>query len=477
MVAAVRDLRQRPVALPSLFVVGVVALGFGLLAGWGQWIGFLAIVVPTLLASYRRPQRGVLIFAAILPFDGLIKALGPASADSWKQIFIAGLLALTFVCPPEARSPGHRKLPGWVPAFLGLLALGIVAAFFVDRTTALTGLRISYFSVLLALVVWRCPLDRRERDHLVSIFMVMAVLTSLVGLWQQVVGHEYLASLGYEYEENIRFTVGFTLRSFSTFNLPFSFGFYLMLAVLISLPMALAEPRRLRNKLFLASLPIIGAGMLFSFVRGAMLGLAIGLLYLAFHRYKLLVWGIPFVLVAALFIPAGATLTDAVFGSTSLGDRTTSWSDRFDQIVEHPLGSGIGTTGAAADRTAILKNTNRDLAFQPDNSYLKVAFELGVIGLWLLVMMLVSMFLFTRAVERRVSGIDQDFVAGVSAQFLAIMAASLVATYLELVPMDQLFWLMIAIVATMAPEFEPGPAIGGETGAASSQARVETSDR
>jgi len=304
----------------------------------------------------------------------------------------------------------------------------------------------------------------------------MAVFTSLVGIWQQVVGHEYLASLGYQYDENIRFTVGFQLRSFSTFNLPFSFGFYLMLAVLIGLPMSLAEPRRLRSKLFLLSLPIIAAGMLFSFVRGAMLGLAIGLLYLAFHRYKLLVWGIPLVLVAALFIPSGGNLTGAVFGSNSLGDRTTSWSDRFNQIVEHPFGSGIGTTGAAADRTAIIKKTNRDLAFQPDNSYLKVAFELGVIGLWLLILMLVSMFLFTRAVERKVQGIDRDFVAGVSAQWLAIMSASLVATYLELVPMDQLFWLMIAIVATMAPVFEPGPAIGGEAGTGT-QARLETSER
>ncbi|MGZ6978518.1 MAG: hypothetical protein ACXVJW_10450, partial [Acidimicrobiia bacterium] len=323
MVAALRDLRQRPAALPSMFVVGVVALGIGLVFGWAQWIGAVAILVPTALASYRRPQRGVLVFAAILPFDGMIKALGPAAADSWKQVFIVGLLALTFMCPPEARSQGHRKLPGWVPAFIGLVALGLASAFFVDRTTAITGLRISYFSVLLAVVVWRCPLDRRERDHLVSIFMFMALFTSLVGLWQQVVGHEYLASLGYQYDENIRFTVGFTLRSFSTFNLPFSFGFYLMLAVLIGLPMALAEPRRLRSKLFFLSLPIIAAGMLFSFVRGAMLGLAIGLLYLAFHRYKLLVWGIPLVLVAALFIPAGATLTGAVFGSTSLGDRTT----------------------------------------------------------------------------------------------------------------------------------------------------------
>jgi O-antigen ligase len=281
-----------------------------------------------------------------------------------------------------------------------------------------------------------------------------------VGLWQQTVSHGYLASLGYEYDENIRFTVGLTLRSFSTFNLPFSFGFYLMLAVLLGLPMSLAEPQRLRSKLFFISLPVIAVALMFSFVRGAMFGLAIGLLYLAFHRYKLLVWGIPLVLAAALFIPSGATLTSAVFGPSSLTDRTTSWSDRLDQIADNPFGTGIGTTGAAADRTAILLNQDRDITFQPDNSYLKVTFELGVIALWLLVMMLVSMFLSTRQAERRCTGIDVDFVSGVSAQLLAIAAGSLVATYLELVPMDQLFWMMIAIVATMAPDFEPGPAVG-----------------
>ena len=122
------------------------------------------------------------------------------------------------------------------------------------------------------------------------------------------------ATSGYLYDDQIRFTVGLTLRSFSTFDLPFSFGFYLMLAVLIGLPMALAEPKRLRSKLFFLALPLIAVALLYSFVRGAMLGLAVGLLYLAFHRYKLLVFGIPLVLVAALFIPSGATLTNAVFG-------------------------------------------------------------------------------------------------------------------------------------------------------------------
>ena len=296
---------------------------------------------------------------------------------------------------PRPRAPGHRRLPGWVWAFGGLLALGVLSATTVDQTTALIGLRISYFSAFLAIAIWRCPLDRHERDQLVSIFMFMAILTSLVGMWQQVVGHEYLASLGYQYDDQIRFTVGLTLRSFSTFDLPFSFGFYLMLAVLIGLPMSMAEPKRLRSKIFFIALPLIGVAMLYSFVRGAMLGLAIGLLYLAFHRYKLLVFGIPLVLAAALFIPAGATLTNAVFGSKQPRrphDVLVGPAQRHRrQPVRHRHRHDRSRRGHVR---AAPESRTPNLTFQPDNSYLKVTFELGVIGLWLLVMMLVSMIIY-----------------------------------------------------------------------------------
>ena len=131
-----------------------------------------------------------------------------------------------------------------------------------------------------------------------------------------------------------------------------------------------------------------------------------------------------------------------MFGSKSLGDRTTSWSDRFDQIVDNPFGTGIGTTGAAADQIGVAQEHRTETStFQPDNSYLKVTFELGVIGLWLLVMMLVSMFLYHAIGRAQSLGHRPSTSSPASPRSsLAIMAASLVATYLELVPMDQLFW-------------------------------------
>jgi len=194
-------------------------------------------------------------------------------------------------------------------------------------------------------------------------------------------------------------------------------------------------------------------------VRGAFLGLAAGLLYLAFHRYKYLVYGIPLVLVLALFIPSGAAITNAVFSSSSLQERTLSWGDRLDLFAENPFGTGIGTTGAAAEKAAKLNFQNPDLTYVPDNTFLKEMFELGILGLWFLVLLGVAMFVSVRRTERRSTGVDRDFLSGVAAQLLAIAMASLVATYLELVPMDQLFWVMIAVAATMEPQTPTEPAV------------------
>ncbi len=439
------------VPVPGL-VIGVVVLEVVLILGFGLYAALLSVLVPGALWLSKRPQRGILVLAALLPFNGLLIIAGlPGIVKGWKEALVIFLLFLTFIVPDATRR-SDRKLPPWMPALGALLVVAFLSGLTEDWLTAYTGLRISYFDVLIFFVIWRAPLNRKEIDHLVTIFVVVGIITAAVGVWQQTVGYAYLNSLGYSYNETIRFASGLRLRSFSTFNQPFPFAFYLMLVILLATPFALAEPRRLRNRIFFISLPLLAAGLVFSYVRGAMLGLGIGLLYLAFHRYKLLVAGIPLILVALLFLPSGTSFTNALFQRHTLTARTTGWKDHVDTVIRHPLGVGIGKTGAAGAKVASLENPqSNNNPYQPDNSYVKVGLELGLIGLWLMLLMLVTMVLYTRSVERRTTGVDSHFATAVTAQLLAIIAASWVATYFEMLPMDQFFWLMAGIVATLAP--------------------------
>jgi hypothetical protein len=446
-----------PGILPVAVVVLVVALAFG----FGLYLLLLALIVPAGLAILRRPQRGVLLYAALIPFNGLLIVAGlPSFVAGWKEFIVGLIFALSIIARPEVRAAPGRRLPAWLPAVGGYLLVGLLSAGVVLGGQATIGLKINYFDMLLAIAVWRCPLNERERDQLVTIFMVVGFVTAVYGIIQQGIGYANLNSYGYAYGDVIRFVAGLRLRSFSTFNQPFPFAFYLMLVILIGLPHALSDLGRIRNRLFLLSLPVLTVGLFFTYVRAAWLGLGLGLMYLAFHKYKWLLLGAPIALVALLFIPSGSIGT-AAFQSGTFHARTNLWSDRFNQVVSHPLGGGIASTGAAAAKVAAKNHVQNPLTLQPDNSYLKTAFELGVIGLWFQALFLISLLVSTRRDEQRLKRlgrtVDARFMMSFTAQLLAIFAAATVSTYFEMVPMQSLFWLMVGVVASVAADETAAP--------------------
>ncbi len=325
--------------------------------------------------------------------------------------------------------------------------LGGISAAVIGGQQALTGLRIDFFFLLVPVILWRCPLSRLERDRLVTILMVTGVITAVVGLGQEVLGGARLHDLGYAWNDNIQLAGGF-VRSFSTFDNPFPFGFFLMVVILVGLAVALADPRRLRNRLFFLTLPVMVPALLTTLVRGAWLGLAVGLIYLGIKRHRVLFLAVPVVLIVLLYLPG--SLTAAALSGSSLAARGSGWDANIHQVISHPLGAGIGAVGAAAAKVASL--TGAGTAYQPDNYFFKTVYELGIIGLWLFVIAIVSIFVSTDKAVPRLSGRDSSLALGVSASVLAAFAASFVSTYFEIFQMQLFFWLLVGVVATCDPE-------------------------
>lgn len=417
-----------------------------------------AAAIPLAFALRRRPQRGVLLLVALVPFDGLrlISHL-PSSASAWKEVLVFGILAATFVAPAEARAKKERRrLPGWTPAVIGLLVIGVVSAAVVGTNQAVIGFRIDYFYVLLAVAVWRCPLSEKERDKVITTLMVTGVITSLVGIVQQVLGAARLNALGYPYNTVIITAAGH-LRSFSTFATNFNFAFFLMAVIIVCLPSALSDVSRRRNQIFLASLPVFAVGLLFTYTRGAWLGLAAGGLYIGIRRHRVILLSVPAVLLAFAFLPGSIRSTS--FSSRSLGQRAVGWEQNFEQILEHPLGSGIGATGAAAQEVARLEASGQSVdtavpgtpVYQPDNWYYQAVYDSGIPGLWLWILLLISAFASAAYVFRHTRGAEAAFALGVAASIIGAAAASFVTTYFESFPADVLFWLEITVIVAGLP--------------------------
>jgi hypothetical protein len=416
----------------------------------------LAVVLRSLAAGLiQRPQRGVLLLAALAPFNGLLLLVPhPGVVNGWKEALVVCVLASTLLAPPGARAASPIAVPGWVPAAVGLVVLGLASAAFVAPTQAAVGLKIDFFYLLLPIVLLRCPLSAAERDRLVSILMGTGVLTAAYGVAQQIIGAARLSSWGYEYNTTIR-TAGSTLRSFSSFNQPFGFGLFEMVVLLVALPVALSELSRTRNRIFLAMTPLILLGLLSSIVRAAIAGLLVGGFFLWLHRYRVLSHAVPPALVALVLLPPALFAT--LLSPSSLGERSAGWTETFGRVLSAPFGNGIGATGSAAEKVARVSGRVGS-TYQPDNYYFKTVFELGPLGLWLFVLLLISAGLLGLAASRRlgksasasaVERRDAALAAGFAASVVAAAAASTVATYFEIFPLDLLFWLLLGVVSSL----------------------------
>lgn len=420
----------------------------------------LALIVAVVAYVYRRPQRGVLLLAAFTPLHGLLPLLPlPGVATAWKE----GLLLLTAICAylRRSRAPHWRRqpplhMPYW-PAVAIWMVFGSVSAIVVYGMLGVLAIKVTFFFVSLLAILWFAPFDARDRDHFVSILMGMAALASFVGIGQLIVGPSFLVSIGYEYGREVR-TSGGLLRTFSTFVQPFPFGLYVMLALLVGGAVALAEPRRRRNVVFLCLSPIMAVAMATSIVRAAILGLVLGMLWLAVLRYRSLF--LPLAIGAAtiaVVFPLVPSISRVFLSSSSLGERGAGWNDIISSILVHPVGLGLGSSGSAADRMSTAQGvtfSGVSTNYQPDNYYVKMALELGPVGLWLILALFGTALLWTTRLAWTLTGRDAALALGVSASLVAGMVASLVATYLEIFPIDVYFWLFLGVVGCAAAQHD-----------------------
>lgn len=419
-----------------------------------------ALGVGAVVSVYRRPQRGLLILAALTPLNGLLAIMPlPGVAAGWKE----GLVLYTAACA-WLRRDRHRTtaplLAPWWPAAAVFVAVGTISALAVFGLIGAVAIKVTYFYIAVVVALWFAPFDARDRDRLVTILMTLGAVVAFAGIAQQLLGPGVMVQIGYEWGNQVRTTGGF-FRTFSTFNQPFGFGLYVMLALLVGGAVALAEPHRRRNQIFLWLAPVLALAMATAVVRAAILGLFVGVVWLVVIRFRALL--LP-VLMATLAVAACLPLLPAgvsgvFFSSSSLGERSTGWTQIIDSILIHPFGQGLGVTGAAADRMATaadLDTVGPEVNYQPDNYYVKILLELGPIGLWALVALLVTASVFTTRMSRALPGRDGALAAGVSASIVAAAVACLVATYFEIFPLDVYFWLLLGVIGCAAAQHASG---------------------
>lgn len=224
-----------------------------------------------------------------------------------------------------------------------------------------------------------------------KVWITLAVIAALYAMKQEYIGFFYFEekSIDNPLQRSLLFIDG-RWRKFSIFSDPVTFSYNMVISTILCLVLLMNQMKIYKKIILVACAGLLILAMLFSGTRGAypLIPLAIALLViLKFNKKVLIASSIGFVFFAVLvvmptsnpnikrFQSAFSPSDDASFNLRKINQKRIQ-----PYIQSHPLGGGLGATGTWGNRFApgsYLAN------FPPDSGYVRVAVELGTIGMLL----------------------------------------------------------------------------------------------
>jgi hypothetical protein len=459
---------------PTLLIAALTTVAASLLAvrvGASTTLGALAVaglfiaMVLTFLGAPHLAVSGMVVLFALIP--SLKVFLTPAIGGVKDLDAVAAMVATVIVAILR-----RRAVDRWVGSFaIILLALYVINPEGGHGVAWAQGLRLVGEPLLLLLVGLILPQPRRTLRWVVWTIVGTACAIALFGVLQQGLGAPRLVSFGYQYNVQVRFASG-TLRSFGTFDDPFAYAAFLLLALV-----ALLFGTRRTGWTSLAG-AILLAGLAVSLVRTSAL-VCVALLGLVLLRRGHGTTGVT--LAAATALTGLALLVTHASGSESrtipvgfsasgtptvssrpgaadviLNGRISAWKAAVgDQAMQWVFGRGVGTVGTAAARaryalappTASAAKTTTAV----DSGYLATVADVGIVGLGVLLMLFGRLWLLGLRAARR--GSDAGWLA--VGALMALMLDALTRASFTGFPTAFLAFLFVGIALNAA--FEEAP--------------------
>jgi O-antigen ligase len=370
---------------------------YGAGRGLGLTIGgcVFVVLVGSFVLLPHVSVAGTIFYFAMLP---TLKVFGSDLLGGTKDVISLAAAAAALVLVVQRRA---GRAPVRIDRALLVLLAFVAMLYLLDIGGNLSGqssyglawfhgVRLFAEPVSLLLVGLSLRDPRRTFQWAARALAVTAVVVAAYGIFQQALGVERLVSLGYTYGQEVR-QLGPRLRSFGTFEEPFSYAGFLLLAAAV---VALRERLRPHS---VAILSFISLGLLVSYVRtAAVIVVALVGLFLARrgNARTALVLTAAAAIAAAAFIVGGSDVQSqrAVRVSPNkyltLNGRTNVWSDALGHSRSTwLLGRGVGAVGTASQRAnesltgAKTQSSTAKKGTIVDSAYLAIATDIGFIGL------------------------------------------------------------------------------------------------
>jgi hypothetical protein len=472
-----------PTALPAVSVPVAAAPAIVCLAAaaavWPVTTGLAAVVAVVVLAACRASPWALAAGVLLIGFEGSVKillgleptplpfsnrAIGAAAIDVALFAAIAGVVAAdrgrTLRALWSAADRWERVVMWLLAAWFVISIVQIAQGGDLERGAHGFRLFQAYTLVALAAAV---VVARPRIVRPAAVLLAVGLVVSLYAAVRAAIGPaDAEQAFALEVESVTRY--GDAFRAVGSFSSAVGMGSYLMPLSVFAFVIGLLIPRLRRAGWTVAGLSLVG--IVASYGRTVLLGMAVGLLtmlvVLAFvrsipARRKLAVAGLITALLACAYgglwvasrdSPALEERAEGVvnpFGDESLRLRLNTWERTLGDVADRPLGSGLGSAGAAS---AAVRGTRRDLV-TTDNSFLKVLLEQGIPVTVLFVSGLLGA---VGLAARRLAGLSGDAravgVAALSA-FVAFLALAAMGEAVEQ-PGKVLAWAFFGTALSLA---------------------------
>lgn len=393
------------------------------------------------------------LFAMYLPVDFVLRSFSALSAlaSVWDELFLVFSLFYVLARLMLLSHPVSARVTPLDAALIVFMAVGFIlmcvnAPIF---SISVSGYRAVVQYMLWFFVVTRLLEDDRDAVFFFSCFVGMGVLISLHGIYQYIT--DVPIPQGWV---SVR-EMGVRTRVFSILGSPNVMGSFVVMTAPLAAGMAYMVKKTWQKVFMWGCVGVICLACLFTFSRGAWLGMAVAVAVFALYRDKKLLALAALVMGAAVYVPDIANrityLFTSDFAEASLkGGRSGRWMIGMDLLLKNNpwLGFGLGRFGGAvAMQNQVIEGLDY---FYMDNYYLKTLVEMGYVGFGFY-LLLIAGFLANgmRAMFRTRKTPVFSMSAGVFAGLAGVLTHSLFENIFEVPYMNAYFWGLAALLLWM----------------------------
>jgi len=360
--------------------------------------------------SQRLIGIGTLLILLLMPFHAFMSVyLGYLGADrlivqSWKDVLILTMGFLWLIYQATKKRLAFDL--DTTNVLFGLIVLfSLFITFFVrpNSEAVLFGIKTNLVAIALYFIA-QTPLAKQSilKTKLLWVVVIPGVIVSILAIMQSfLIPPDFLSNFGYNSstispKQIIDGSIGF-FRAFSTLGGPNQLGAYLVV------PLVFVLVYGIRNKrwwLLVCGLPIVAAIVL-SFSRSAWIGAVVGVLIAVFVSIDKK-WRLYFTIASVIFICLASLLVATQINSNTAIEnvllhgryfenkiegsdkgRLESLAATSSEIIRTPFGHGLGSAGPSSFKA--------DSPVIPENWYLQIAYEIGLPGLLLYIVVFASL--------------------------------------------------------------------------------------